>query len=84
MREVTFREAGGGTGLDCDLDEFNLAKSVMSNLSFGIPRTKKLLRVPDLSVAAMQEKMPMADISALRLSFLTSLRSSSMNICLTR
>lgn len=23
LREITFREAGGGTGLDCDLDEFD-------------------------------------------------------------
>ena len=24
LREITFRDAGGGTGLDCDLDEFDL------------------------------------------------------------
>ena len=24
LREITFRDAGGGTGLDCDLDEFDI------------------------------------------------------------
>ena len=24
LREITFRDAGGGTGLDCDLDEFDV------------------------------------------------------------
>jgi hypothetical protein len=26
LRELTFRHAGGGTGLDCDLDEYDLCE----------------------------------------------------------
>ncbi|MGL4599101.1 MAG: GNAT family N-acetyltransferase [Bacteroidia bacterium] len=32
LREVTFRAAGGGSGLDCDLDEYDLSKNCYQQL----------------------------------------------------
>ena len=37
LREVSFRNSGGGTGLDCDLDVFDLpARSPPKKTLFGI------------------------------------------------
>ena len=32
LRELTFRHAGGGTGLDCDLDEYDIRGSVYKQI----------------------------------------------------
>lgn len=44
LREITFRDAGGGTGLDCDLDEFDLEEeNPFSQLLVWDPREKEII-----------------------------------------
>lgn len=43
LREITFRDAGGGTGLDCDLDEFDTANSCYEQLIAWNPREKEIM-----------------------------------------
>ena len=43
LRELTFRHAGGGTGLDCDLDAFDLIGSVYSQLIVWNPEEKEIV-----------------------------------------
>ena len=43
LRELTFRHAGGGTGLDCDLDTFDLNGSVYSQLIVWNPEEKEIV-----------------------------------------
>lgn len=44
LREITFRDAGGGTGLDCDLDEFDLDKeNPFQQLFVWDPREKEII-----------------------------------------
>jgi hypothetical protein len=44
LREITFRDAGGGTGLDCDLDEFDLDKhNPFKQLFVWDPREKEII-----------------------------------------
>jgi len=44
LREITFRDAGGGTGLDCDLDEFDLDENnPFLQLLVWDPREKEIV-----------------------------------------
>ena len=44
LREITFRDAGGGTGLDCDLDEFDLdEENPFLQLFVWDPREKEII-----------------------------------------
>lgn len=44
LREITFRDAGGGTGLDCDLDEFDLDhENPFLQLLVWDPREKEII-----------------------------------------
>jgi hypothetical protein len=43
LREITFREAGGGTGLDCDLDEFDTAGTCYEQLIAWNPVEKEIM-----------------------------------------
>ncbi len=43
LREVTFREAGGGTGLDCDLDEFDTNEKCYEQLIVWNPEEKEIV-----------------------------------------
>lgn len=44
LREITFRDAGGGTGLDCDLDEFDLdEENPFLQLLVWDPREKEIV-----------------------------------------
>lgn len=44
LREITFRDAGGGTGLDCDLDEFDTAEeNPFLQLLVWDPREKEII-----------------------------------------
>lgn len=44
LREITFRDAGGGTGLDCDLDEFDLEEeNPFQQLFVWDPREKEII-----------------------------------------
>jgi hypothetical protein len=43
LREITFRDAGGGTGLDCDLDEFDKAEEPFQQLLVWNPRDKEII-----------------------------------------
>ena len=43
LREITFRDAGGGTGKDCDLDEFDLADVPFQQLLVWNPREKEII-----------------------------------------
>ena len=43
LREVAFRAAGGGTGLDCDIDEFDLMDPPCRQLVVWDPEEKKIL-----------------------------------------
>ncbi len=42
LREITFREAGGGTGLDCDLDEFDTCAACYEQLIVWNPTEKEI------------------------------------------
>jgi hypothetical protein len=43
LREITFRDAGGGTGKDCDLDEFDTADVPFQQLLVWNPREKEII-----------------------------------------
>ena len=43
LREVTFRHAGGGTGLDCDIDEFDLGEHPYQQLLVWDPIEKEIV-----------------------------------------
>jgi len=43
LREITFRDAGGGTGKDCDLDEFDLAEEPFQQLLVWSPGDKEII-----------------------------------------
>lgn len=44
LREITFREAGGGTGKDCDIDEFDLDdEAPFKQLLVWNPRDKEII-----------------------------------------
>ena len=43
LREATFREAGGGTGLDCDLDEFDTSAKCYEQLIVWNPEEKEIV-----------------------------------------
>lgn len=44
LREITFRDAGGGTGLDCDLDEFDMEEeNPFLQLFVWDPREKEII-----------------------------------------
>jgi hypothetical protein len=43
LREITFRDAGGGTGLDCDLDEFDMADEPFQQLLVWNPREREII-----------------------------------------
>jgi hypothetical protein len=43
LREVTFREAGGGTGRDCDLDEFDTCEKCYEQLIVWNPEDKEIV-----------------------------------------
>lgn len=43
LREIAFREAGGGTGLDCDLDEFDTMDNCYKQLIVWDPKDQKII-----------------------------------------
>jgi len=44
LREITFRDAGGGTGLDCDLDEFDIEEeNPFQQLFVWDPREREII-----------------------------------------
>lgn len=43
LREITFRASGGGTGLSCDLDEFDTMEKPYSQLVLWDPETNSIL-----------------------------------------
>jgi len=43
IRELTFRDAGGGTGLDCDLDVFDTCEKCYEQLIAWNPDTKEIM-----------------------------------------
>lgn len=43
LREIAFRTAGGGTGKDCDLDEFDLSDHPYKQLIVWDPREREIL-----------------------------------------
>ena len=45
LRELSFRTAGGGTGKDCDLDEFDFGPSAYQHLIVCQPQDKEIIGV---------------------------------------
>lgn len=43
LREIAFRAAGGGTGLDCDLDEFDTMENPYKQLIVWNPETEEII-----------------------------------------
>lgn len=43
LREIAFRDAGGGTGLDCDIDEFDLMEHPYLQLIVWEPQSQEIL-----------------------------------------
>lgn len=43
LRELSFRQAGGGTGKDCDLDEFDYGNSAYKQLIVWHPEDKEII-----------------------------------------
>ncbi len=43
LREITFREAGGGTGKDCDIDEFDTMETPCKQLIVWDPDARQIL-----------------------------------------
>jgi hypothetical protein len=43
LREITFRDAGGGTGLDCDLDTFDTSENCYEQLIAWNPEEKEIM-----------------------------------------
>lgn len=63
LREITFREAGGGTGLDCDLDEFDLCAVPYQQLIVWSPTDEEMVggyRFIACKDAVVQNKIQLA------------------------
>ncbi len=43
LREITFREAGGGTGKDCDIDEFDICDNCYKQLIVWNPEEEEII-----------------------------------------
>jgi hypothetical protein len=43
LREITFRDAGGGTGLDCDLDEYDTKENPFKQLIVWNPADREIV-----------------------------------------
>ena len=43
LREIAFREAGGGTGKDCDIDEFDTAENCYKQLIVWNPEEQEII-----------------------------------------
>lgn len=43
LREITFRDAGGGTGLDCDLDEYDIKENPFKQLIVYNPIDREIV-----------------------------------------
>ena len=43
LREIAFRAAGGGTGLDCDLDEFDTMENPYKQLIVWNPESEEII-----------------------------------------
>ncbi len=43
LREIAFRTAGGGTGKDCDIDEFDLGKNAYKQLIVWNPEAEEII-----------------------------------------
>jgi len=43
LREITFRDAGGGTGKDCDLDEYDTGETAFKQLLVWNPREQEII-----------------------------------------
>ncbi|OYT17420.1 MAG: hemolysin [Bacteroidetes bacterium 4572_77] len=43
LREITFRDAGGGTGLDCDIDEYDTLENPFQQLIVWNPTDKEIV-----------------------------------------
>ena len=43
LREITFREAGGGTGKDCDIDEFDICNNCYKQLIVWNPEQQEII-----------------------------------------
>lgn len=43
LREITFRESGGGTGKDCDIDKYDLKKSCFKQLIVWSPEDEEIV-----------------------------------------
>ncbi len=43
LREIAFREAGGGTGKDCDLDEFDICENCYKQLIVWNPEAEEII-----------------------------------------
>ena len=43
LREITFREAGGGTGKDCDIDEFDICDNCYKQLIVWNPEQQEII-----------------------------------------
>ena len=43
LREITFREAGGGTGKDCDIDEFDISDNCYKQLIVWNPEQQEII-----------------------------------------
>jgi len=43
LRELSFRQAGGGTGKDCDLDEFDYGDSAYKQLIVWHPEEQEII-----------------------------------------
>jgi len=61
LRELTFREAGGGTGLDCDLDELDTCEKCYNQLVVWNPEDQEIvggyryIRCGDAAISANGE-----------------------------
>ena len=77
LREIAFREAGGGTGKACDLDEFDTMDVPYRQLIVWDPQREEILggyRYSSSSTTKGNQYWPQATCS-------TSRRSSSTNTC---
>ncbi len=43
LREIAFREAGGGTGMDCDIDEFDICENCYKQLIVWNPEAEEII-----------------------------------------
>ena len=49
LREIAFRAAGGGTGKDCDIDEYDTMENGYKQLIVWDPEDKQIIGVPLLA-----------------------------------